>query len=99
MYNVLANKPLPKILRYINAIRAFVSGSAPLPAPVIDKMEKKFNSVLCEGYGLSEASPVVSVNPIFGTRKVGSVGPTLPSVQVKVVDENMNELPTGEVGN
>ncbi|MDY0096177.1 MAG: long-chain fatty acid--CoA ligase [Candidatus Vecturithrix sp.] len=98
VYNVLANKPLPKILRYLNAIRAFVSGSAPLPAPVIEKIEQKFNSVLCEGYGLSEASPVVSVNPIYGTRKVGSVGPALPSVQVKVVDENMKELPIGEVG-
>lgn len=98
VYNVLANKPLPKILRYINAIRAFVSGSAPLPAPVIEKMEQKFKSVLCEGYGLSEASPVVSVNPIFGARKAGSVGLTLPGVQVKIVDESLKELPVGEVG-
>ncbi|PIE28999.1 long-chain fatty acid--CoA ligase [candidate division KSB3 bacterium] len=98
VYNVLANKDLPKILRYINAIRAFVSGSAPLPGPVIGKIEKKFRSALCEGYGLSEASPVVAVNPLFGTRKPGTVGLPLRRVQVKIVDANHNELPVGEVG-
>ncbi|MCP4397087.1 MAG: long-chain fatty acid--CoA ligase [bacterium] len=98
VYNVLANKDLPKILRYINVIRAFVSGSAPLPAPVIGKIEEKFRSSLCEGYGLSEASPVVSVNPLFGTRKPGSVGLPLQSVQVKIVDAERNALPVGEVG-
>ena len=98
VYNVLAHKPLPKILRYINAIRTFVSGSAPLPAPVISKIEEKFRSSLCEGYGLSEASPVVSVNPLFGTRKPGTVGLPLRRVQVKIVDGEHNELPVGEVG-
>ena len=98
VYNILANKPLPKILKYINAIRVFVSGSAPLPGPVIGKIEAKFNSALCEGYGLSEASPVVSANPPFGKRKPGSVGLPVPRVQVKIVDSEMNELPVGEVG-
>jgi long-chain acyl-CoA synthetase len=98
VYNILAEKPLPRILKYINAIRVFVSGSAPLPAPVIGKIEKKFNSALCEGYGLSEASPVVSANPLFGRRKVGSVGLPLQSIQVKIVDADMNEQPIGEVG-
>jgi long-chain acyl-CoA synthetase len=98
VYNILAEKPLPRILKYINAIRVFVSGSAPLPAPVIGKIEKKFNSALCEGYGLSEASPVVSANPLFGKRKVGSVGVPLQNVQVKIVDADMHEQPIGEVG-
>ncbi|PIE34141.1 long-chain fatty acid--CoA ligase [candidate division KSB3 bacterium] len=98
VYNVLANKPLPKILKYINAIRAFVSGSAPLPEPVIGSIEEKFRSTLCEGYGLSEASPVVSVNPLFGKRIPGSIGLPLSRVQVKIVDAELNELPVGEIG-
>ena len=98
VYNVLANKPIPKILKYISAIKFFISGSAPLPAPVIGKIDEKFGSPLLEGYGLSEASPVVSVNPRFGVRKVGSVGPAIPNVQVKVVDAKSNPVPVGEVG-
>lgn len=101
VYNVLASKPestATKITKYISAIKLFISGSAPLPTPVIGKIEQRFGSPLLEGYGLSEASPVVSVNPRFGTRKPGSVGLPIPNVQVKIVDEDMNELPVGEVG-
>ena len=101
VFNVMASKPTTlatKISKYLSGIKFFVSGSAPLPAPVIGKIEEKFGSPLLEGYGLSEASPVVSVNPRFGVRKVGSVGPTLPNVQVKVVDAELNALPIGETG-
>ena len=98
VFNVLANKQLPKIFKYIHAIKFFISGSAPLPASVIRKIEEKFGSPLCEGYGLSEASPVVCVNPRFGVRKVGSIGLPLPDVHVKIVDSDMNEKPVGEIG-
>jgi long-chain acyl-CoA synthetase len=53
---------------------------------------------LLEGYGLSEASPVVSVNPLEGVRKVGSVGLPIPQVQVKIVDAEGNDLPMGQEG-
>jgi long-chain acyl-CoA synthetase len=101
VYNVIASKPTTtatKITKHISAIKFFISGSAPLPAPVIGKIEEKFGSPLIEGYGLSEASPVVAVNPRFGVRKVGSVGPPIPNVQVKIVDAELNELPVGETG-
>jgi len=101
VFNVIASKPTTtatKITKYLSAIKFFVSGSAPLPAPVIGKIEEKFGSPLCEGYGLSEASPVVAANPRFGVRKVGSVGPPIPNVEVKIVDGELNELPVGETG-
>jgi long-chain acyl-CoA synthetase len=53
---------------------------------------------LLEGYGLSEASPVVSFNPIRGVRKGGSVGLPLPDIEVKIFDDRAHELPVGEVG-
>lgn len=101
VYNVLANKPdsaATKVTKYLSAIKFFISGSAPLPTPVIGTIEERFGSPLLEGYGLSEASPVVSVNPRHGTRKPGSIGLPLPNVQVKIVNEQMQEVPVGEVG-
>ena len=98
VFNVLANKTFPWYFKYIHAIKFMVSGSAPLPTPVIAQIEQKFGCPLCEGYGLSEASPVVCVNPRYGARKPGSIGLALPRVQVKIVDEHLREKPVGEVG-
>jgi long-chain acyl-CoA synthetase len=53
---------------------------------------------LLEGYGLSEASPVVSMNPIHGPWKAGSIGLPVPQVEVTVQDEKGNVLPDGEIG-
>ena len=53
---------------------------------------------LIEGYGLSEASPVVSLNPIGGPYKAGSIGVPIPGVEVTVQDDDGKQLPTGETG-
>jgi long-chain acyl-CoA synthetase len=98
VYNVLADRKIPWFVKYIHAIRAFVSGSAPLSSATIEKIEKKFGVPLVEGYGLSEASPVVSVNPLDGARKVGSVGLPIPGVQAKIVSPEGNDLPVGQEG-
>jgi len=98
VFNVLANKQFPWFFKYIHAIGLMVSGSAPLPTPVIGQIEQKFGCPLCEGYGLSEASPVVAVNPRYGVRKPGSIGLPIPHVEVKILDEHHKELPVGEVG-
>lgn len=98
VFNILADRKIPWIVKYIHAIRAFISGSAPLSATTIQKVEAKFGTPLLEGYGLSEASPVVSVNPLEGVRKVGSVGLPIPGVQVKIVDSVGNDLPVGQEG-
>jgi long-chain acyl-CoA synthetase len=98
VYNVLAGKKIPGFFRLINPIRVCVSGAAPLAAETLRKFEEKLKVPLIEGYGLSEASPVVSVNPLDGVRKAGSVGPAVPDVQVRIADENGNFMKQGEVG-
>lgn len=98
VYNVLAGKKIPGFFKLINPIRVCVSGAAPLAGEVLKKFEEKLKVPLIEGYGLSEASPVVSVNPLDGVRKAGSVGPAVPDVQVKIADEKGEFLKTGEVG-
>ena len=54
---------------------------------VLKDFEAKFGIPLIEGYGLSEASPVVSKNPIHGIRKPGSVGLPIPNVEVSAQDD------------
>ncbi len=98
VYNVLANKKIPRIFLWLNPIRVCISGAAPLAEEVLIKFEKKFKIPLLEGYGLSETSPVVSVNPLDDVRKPRSVGIPLPGVSVKIVDENGKDLGIEEVG-
>jgi len=79
------------------AIRYFISGGAPLPRVLAEGFKKKFGKPVQEGYGLSEASPVVSVNPTNAI-KIGSIGPSLPGITVEILNENDEKMQTSEVG-
>jgi long-chain acyl-CoA synthetase len=98
LFQALAEARIPFWLHWVLKLRLAVSGAAPLPAETLTKFDRKFHFPLLEGYGLSEASPVVSFNPIRGVRKAGSVGLPLPEVQVKIFDDQGQELPAGQVG-
>ena len=98
VYNALAKAKLPWYFMWFNNIRAFISGAAALQPKTLDAMSKKFKrATLLEGYGLSEASPAVCMNT-FKKQKAGSVGTALHSYEMKVVDDDMNELPRGGIG-
>ncbi|WP_114314020.1 long-chain-fatty-acid--CoA ligase [Thermus caldifontis] len=84
--------------RNLKSVRACISGSAPLPVEVAERFERLTGAKLVEGYGLTEASPVTHCNPLHGPRKLGSVGLPFPGVEAKVVDEEGQEVPLGEVG-
>lgn len=75
-----------------------VSGSAPLPLAVLEGFEKKFQCRILEGYGLSEASAVLTAHRVDMERKVGSVGKPIEGVDLLIVDDEDNPLPTGEIG-
>ena len=92
-YRTLTHANLPSL-----PFRMCVSGSAPLPMQVLKDFEAKFHIPLLEGYGLSEASPVVTKNPLRGVRKAGSIGLPLPSVEVSVQDDTGRMMATAEVG-
>jgi long-chain acyl-CoA synthetase len=93
-YRTLAGSPAPVKLPF----RLCISGSAPLPVQVLKDFEAKFGIPLIEGYGLSEASPVVSKNPIHGVRKPGSIGLPVPNVEVSVQDDSGKMLVVGGIG-
>ncbi|MGD9014404.1 MAG: long-chain fatty acid--CoA ligase [Candidatus Omnitrophota bacterium] len=103
IYNILAHMHIPsvftsRILKLIDPLRICISGAAALPTEVLSVFEEKFRVPLLEGYGLTEASPVVSLNPMRGERKPGSVGLPIEQVRVKVIDEQDNELAAGQIG-
>ena len=69
-----------------------------MPVEVLAKFEKVFGTTVFEGYGLSETSPVVCFNQPGNVRKPGSIGSEVRGAQLRVVDGQDNEVPTGEVG-
>ncbi len=88
----------PKAKEYgVDKLRAFNSGSAPLPVEVIEQFERLTGGTLSEGYGLTEASPVTHSTPSLGRRKPGSIGVPLPDTDIKIVDleTGLSEVPVG----
>ena len=94
---LLAKVPFWRPLRFINPVRLCISGAAALPQAVHEKFEAKFGIPLMEGYGLTEASPVVCLNP-ESKRVPGSIGKPLPGIQLRFIGEDGKELPNGEIG-
>ena len=77
------------------------SGAAPLPVEVIKQFEEKTGAIIFEGYGLTETSPVITLNPTNREqRKIGSVGLPYLSTDIKMVDleTGLQELPQGQDG-
>ncbi len=79
------------------SIRFFISGGASLPQKLAKDFKKKFGKPVQEGYGLSEASPVCTVNPVSKI-KIGSIGIQLPNVKVEIRDKKAAVVPFGTVG-
>jgi len=66
-------------------IRFGISGAMNLPVPIVDRWEQATGGLLVEGYGMTEASPIVAGNPIGLTRRPGTVGVPFPSTEIRVV--------------
>ncbi len=91
----------PETSKYdISSIHTVVSGSAPLPVEIMSRFEQLTGSVILEGYGLTEASPVTHVNPLKTKRKAGSIGIALPSTDARIMDleTGTTEQQVGQVG-
>ncbi len=99
VYDIFKNLNLPRILQLLLRIRVCISGAAPLSLETLRSFRDKFRRItLLEGYGLTEASPVVSINPLSNSGKAGSVGLPIPGVRVKIAREDESEAACEEVG-
>lgn len=79
-------------------LRFCISGGASLPAQLLHRIEQTLSTMVLEGYGLTETAPVLAVNdPKVGSIP-GCVGKPLPNVQIRILSEDGQVLPTGEVG-
>jgi malonyl-CoA/methylmalonyl-CoA synthetase len=97
MYVRLLELPDDQARRIGERMRLFVSGSAPLPAHVLESFRAKFGHTILERYGMSETLMNIS-NPYEGERRPGSVGFPLPGVSVRILNADLKPVSEGEVG-
>jgi malonyl-CoA/methylmalonyl-CoA synthetase len=97
IYTRLLELPSDLARRIGERMRLFVSGSAPLPAHVLEAFREKFGQTILERYGMSETLMNIS-NPYEGERRAGSVGFPLPGISVRILDAAMRPVSEGEVG-
>ncbi|MHA2462437.1 MAG: long-chain-fatty-acid--CoA ligase [Candidatus Thorarchaeota archaeon] len=97
---LLERDDLEDYAKDLRCIRFCNTGAAPMPPEVLHEFEERTGSIIIEGYGLTEASPVTHINPINGVRKVGSVGIPVSDTEVRIVDidDHTKILPVGEDG-
>jgi long-chain acyl-CoA synthetase len=93
-FRALSHCPMPAD----SPLRLCISGGAPLPAETLKEFTARFPIPLLEGYGLSEASPVVAFTPMRGPWKAGSIGVPIRDVLVTIQDDEGAILPTGQIG-
>lgn len=101
LYNAINNNADVVAGKYdLSAIKACISGSAPLLRETKETFEKLTGGFLFEGYGLSETPTATHCNPNLGVNKIGSIGLPFPDVDAKIVDldDEVTELAVGEIG-
>jgi long-chain acyl-CoA synthetase len=84
----------------LSSLRYCIAGGAPLPVEVKKSFEEKTGCVVVEGYGLTEATPVICCNPPVGENKAGSIGLPLPGTIVEIInpEDKTTRMPLGERG-
>jgi long-chain acyl-CoA synthetase len=98
LYNALMNHPDFGKINF-SKVKISVAGAMALQKSVADRWREKTNSPIFEGYGLTEASPVLCCNPVIESlARLGTIGVPLPSTHVKIVDENFVEVKLGQEG-
>ncbi|NMH61331.1 long-chain-fatty-acid--CoA ligase FadD [Alteromonas ponticola] len=97
LFNGLLNTPGFSELDF-SKFKFGLGGGMAVQRPVAEKWQKVTGTVLLEGYGLTECSPVVTVNPPQIEAYKGSIGLPVPSTDIKLVDEDGNEVAIGEPG-
>ena len=85
----------------LSSVKGYISGAAPFPTKNINEFEDVVGKgKVIEAYGMTEASPGVTMNPYLGPKKIGTVGIPLPNTEVKLVDvsDRKKEVPIGKAG-
>ena len=97
LYNALMNHPDFAKLDF-SELKMSVAGAMALQKAVVQRWIKLTNSLLIEGYGLTETSPVACCNPVNGNDKTGTIGLPVSSTDIKLIDEDNQEVKNGDAG-
>jgi long-chain acyl-CoA synthetase len=97
LLNALMNQPGFETIDF-SSVKLTVAGAMALQRPVADRWREKTKSKVIEGYGLTEASPVVCCNPLNGSDRVGTIGMPFPSTEVRFIGEDGKDAPPGQPG-
>jgi long-chain acyl-CoA synthetase len=97
MYAALLNHP-DRASFDVSTLDLCVSGGAAMPVEVMRGFEEAFGAKVLEGYGLSETTAIASFNRPDRERKPGSIGQPVGDMEMKLADDDGNEVPQGEVG-
>lgn len=97
LLNALMNQPDFTSIDF-SGVKLTVAGAMALQRPVAERWRELTKSRLIEGYGLTEASPVLCCNPVDGTDRLGTIGLPFPSTEIRLVDEDGNDVPLGQPG-
>ncbi len=99
MYNYVYHSIDPSVIdRDLLKLKYAFCGAAPLSVELIRGFREKFGVEIIEGYGLTEATGVSTINPVLGQRKPGSIGMALSEQDVRIMDDNLNEVSRGDIG-
>src|SRR4029077_15055245 len=96
LFNALVNTPEFAALAFAD-LKFAIGGGAAVQSGVAERWRALTGTALAEGYGLTEASPVVCINPVLRP-KVGTVGLPVPSTEVSICDDQGHALAIGEMG-
>lgn len=97
LFNGLANHPDFNKVDWSH-LAASAGGGTAVQSAVAKLWFEKTGCAICEGYGLSETSPIVTSNPVTATEYSGSIGIPIPSTWIKLLDDDGNEVPVGQAG-
>ena len=97
LFNALLSHP-DFATQDFSALRFALGGGMAVQKVVAEKWRKVTGAPLVEGYGMTESSPVASVNPLDGSGRIGCIGLPVPSTDMRIVDDSGNPLPQGETG-
>jgi long-chain acyl-CoA synthetase len=97
LLNALMNQPGFSAIDF-SRVKLTVAGAMALSRTVAERWRTLTKSRLIEGYGLTEASPVVCANPVDGSDRLGSIGLPFPSTEIRLVDDDGNDVPPGQPG-
>lgn len=94
LFNGLLNQPSFSSLDFSN-VRACVGGAMAIQRAVAERWQQVTGCQLTEGYGMTESSPVLCVNPVDHTMRLGTIGMPVPSTEVRIADDDGHPLPPG----